>query len=68
MAETPRPGERVELLEIEDAWLVDPGSGREGRGSLRVEDGRIVALEWGEPGAGGRAARTGRQPAGRPCS
>ena len=59
MAETPRPGERVELLEIEDAWLVDPGSGREGRGSLRVEDGRIVALEWAEPEPGGRAAPRG---------
>ena len=59
MPETPRPGERVELLEIEDAWLVDPASGHEGRGSLRVEDGRIVALEWAEREPGGRAARRG---------
>ncbi len=46
MGETPRTGERVELLELSDAWLVDPAGGREGQGSLRVEDGMVVAVEW----------------------
>ena len=46
MADTPRAGERVELLELDDAWLVDPATGREGRGGLRVEDGVIVAVDW----------------------
>jgi dihydroorotase len=63
VADTPRAGERVELLELDDAWLVDPASGREGRGSLRVEDGLIVAVEWASdepvawPAAGPSGAR-----------
>jgi dihydroorotase len=55
VAEMPRPGERVELLELDDAWLVDPASGREGRGSLRVEDGIVAAVEWADDGPAGRA-------------
>jgi len=31
---------------IDDAWLVDPASGRSGPGALRVEDGRITEVEW----------------------
>src|SRR5512133_2112163 len=42
---------------IEDAWLVDPGSGRSGPGSLRVEGGVIVELTWGA--SGGAAAAPG---------
>jgi dihydroorotase len=39
-------GEVVERLDLERAWLVDPGTGREGVASLRIEDGRIAALKW----------------------
>jgi dihydroorotase len=46
VAEEPRVGDRVAHLELEDAWLVDPASGREGRGSLVVEDGRIESVRW----------------------
>jgi dihydroorotase len=53
---SPRVGEPCARLEIADAWLVDPGSAREGRGSLLIEGGRISELHW----ARGRAA--GRQP------
>lgn len=53
---SPRVGEPCARLEVADAWLVDPGSGREGRGSLLVEGGRISELHW----ARGRAA--GHQP------
>ncbi len=66
MAEETRPGARVELLELEDAWLVDPVAGREGRGSLRVEGGQLVAVEWApeEPGSGarGRGSATADRP------
>ncbi len=53
MAEGPRIGDRVEHLELESAWLVDPVTGREGAGSLEVEDGRIAGIEWQQrrPGA-----------------
>ena len=42
-------------LELEDALLVDPGSGRSGRGSLRVEDGIVTSVRWadGADGADG---------------
>jgi len=46
VGETPRIGERVELLELSDVWLIDPAGGREGRGSLRVEDGFVTTVEW----------------------
>ena len=70
MADMPRAGERVELLELDDAWLVDPASGREGRGSLRVEDGVIVAVDWAsdEPEAWPVSGRAGaRTRANRPA-
>ena len=35
---------------IDDAWLVDPASGRSGPGSLRVEDGLITEVEWAPVG------------------
>jgi dihydroorotase len=73
VAEAPRAGERVEILELRDAWLLDPASGREGPGSLRVEGGRIVSVVWGSgaaAGAGlaehGGAEGTGAAPAQRP--
>jgi len=50
---SPRLGETCQRLEIEDAWIVDPGSTREGRGSLLVEGGRIGEVRW----ARGRATR-----------
>ncbi len=46
MTRPPRVGEPCERLELGDAWLVDPGSGREGRAGLLVEDGRIAAVRW----------------------
>ncbi len=48
----PHTGERCERLELERAWMVDPWTGREGVGSLLVEDGRIADLRW----AGGRVS------------
>ncbi len=45
-AEGLRRGDRVERLEIGDAWLVEPWSGREGRACVRVESGRVVGVEW----------------------
>ena len=42
----PEVGAVLTDLAIDDAWLVDPASGRSGRGSLRVEDGMITELEW----------------------
>jgi len=56
--DAPRAGERCERLELERAWLVDPWTGREGVGSLLVEDGGIADVRW----AGGRAA-PGTRPA-----
>jgi dihydroorotase len=45
-----RGGVIVHLV-IDDAWLVDPVSGRSGHGSLTIDDGRVVELTWG-PAAG----------------
>jgi dihydroorotase len=42
----------VEELDLERVWLVDPAADREGVASLRVEDGRIVALTWLDDDAG----------------
>lgn len=50
----PVVGDVLGDFSIEDAWLVDPASGRAGPGSLRIEDGVIVALAWGS--SGGAAA------------
>jgi dihydroorotase len=33
-------------LEISNAWLVDPGSGREGPGEIVVRDGILEAVNW----------------------
>jgi dihydroorotase len=52
VAEGPRIGDRVQHLELEDAWLVDPAGEREGRGSLVVEDGRIESVRWERARAG----------------
>jgi dihydroorotase len=41
-----RIGERVELLEISRAWLVDPVAGREGAGEIVVRDGVLEAVTW----------------------
>ena len=43
-----RVGDRVESLRLEDVWLVDPATGREGPGSLTIEDGTISAVQWDE--------------------
>jgi dihydroorotase len=40
------PGAVVERLVIEDALLIDPLSGRSGVGSVIVEDGQLVSVEW----------------------
>ncbi len=48
--ETLVPGGVVMGLTLEDAWLVDPVSGRSGRGSLTIEDGVVVDLTWGAAG------------------
>lgn len=39
-------GRRPGLLEIADAWLVDPATGREGMGAIRVEDGMVAQVGW----------------------
>ena len=33
-------------LEISNAWLVDPASGREGPGEIVVSDGVLEAVTW----------------------
>lgn len=45
------PGAILAELTIEDAWLVDPASGRAGIGAIRVADGEIVEVAWA-PGRG----------------
>src|SRR5688572_16974602 len=50
MAEGVGVGDILTDLAIDDAWLVDPASGRSGQGSLRVEDGRITEVEWAPAG------------------
>ena len=52
-------GDVLSDFSIEDAWLVDPGSGRSGPGSLRVEDGVIVELSWGASGGAATAPGDG---------
>jgi dihydroorotase len=42
----------VTALEIGDALLVETGSGRSGRGALRVEDGIITAVRWSDEAGG----------------
>ncbi|MEO8208133.1 MAG: dihydroorotase [Chloroflexota bacterium] len=39
-------GARMADLEISRAWLVDPGSGREGPGEIVVTDGVLEAVTW----------------------
>jgi dihydroorotase len=39
-------GRRVADLEISRAWLVDPGTDREGPGEIVVKDGRLEAVTW----------------------
>lgn len=46
-------GRKVDL-ELRDAWLVDPASGREGPGELVVRDGILESVTW-VSGAAGRA-------------
>ena len=41
-----RVGQKVELLEISRAWLVDPVAGREGPGEIVVRDGILEAVTW----------------------
>lgn len=41
-----RIGDRVALLEIGPAWLVDPVAGREGPGVIVVRDGMLEAVTW----------------------
>ena len=48
--ETLLPGAVIIDLTLEDAWLVDPVSGRSGRGSVTIEDGVLVDLAWGAAG------------------
>jgi dihydroorotase len=50
----PKVGETVERFELEKAWLVDPGSGREGPGEIVVTDGILESVNWleGEEAAG----------------
>lgn len=46
MADAPRAGDRVEHLEIEDAWLMDPATGRQGIATIHIESGRIARIAW----------------------
>ncbi len=59
MPETPFVGQRAEVLELDDAWLVDPVSGREGRGSVRVQDGVLVSVEWAGDASGSEGSDAG---------
>jgi dihydroorotase len=45
-AQGPRPGDIVERLELQKAWLVDPASGREGPGEMVVSDGIVESVVW----------------------
>ena len=49
-------GARVEHLELEGVWAVDPATGREGTADLTVDGGVIVELRWH---AGRSRGRTG---------
>jgi dihydroorotase len=53
-APVPTVGERLARLELDEAWLVDPGTGREGPGSLVVEDGVVSSVRWSASDAGAR--------------
>ena len=44
-------GRRADL-ELRDAWLVDPASGREGPGEIVVRDGILESLRWLDDGTG----------------
>lgn len=48
----PAVGRLVRELEISRAWLVDPGSDREGPGEIVVRDGRLEAVTWLDPSEG----------------
>jgi dihydroorotase len=45
-------GALVRSFRIDDAWLVDPASGRAGRGSLDVRDGQIAEVAWDDGAVG----------------
>jgi len=49
-------GSVIVRLAIDDAWLVDPVSGRSGRGSMSIVDGHIVELTWAPSSASGGGA------------
>ncbi len=46
------PGGVIVRSSIEDAWLVDPVSGRAGRGALTIEDGHILDVTWSTASGG----------------
>ena len=56
MADAPRAGDRVEHLEIEDAWLIDPLSDRQGIATVHIEGGRIASISWARSRRGPRSA------------
>jgi dihydroorotase len=43
---TAQVGEVVSRMDLGPAWLVDPGSGREGPGEVVVRDGVVEAVTW----------------------
>jgi dihydroorotase len=44
-------GALVRALEIGDAWIVDPSTGRAGGGEVVIRDGLVTKVRWtGEPG------------------
>lgn len=47
-------GQTVELLDLDDVWIVDPTSGYEGRGGLTIESGIVTEVRR-QPEAGGPA-------------
>lgn len=61
VGDLPAVGDVLTALAIEDAWLVDPASGRSGPGSLHIEDGIIVELAWGDGGGGGGGTAAARR-------
>jgi dihydroorotase len=56
-----RVGERLSVLELSDATVVDPASGRVGRARIVVRDGRFESVSVQRSGSEGRTqARTAR--------
>lgn len=45
-------GQLLEHLELDDAWIVDPSSGYEGRGGLTIDDGKVTEVRHASGASG----------------